>query len=164
MVCPSPARLLPLLISALLLDACTARNGENELLAPSHRERASAAQSSWRLLQGTLAGKTFRGDGANVTLVFNGDHLSGYSGVNRYRAPVRVKGRHIAVNGPIITTRMAGPLAAMRLESDYLSALRKITRYRRDGEHLQLRGDDGVLLRFGAATSNAKAIDTAQPL
>ncbi len=164
MACSSSARLLPLFIFALFLGACNAGNGEDELLAPFRREEASAAEPYWRLLQGTLAGKAFSSDDANVTLVFDDNHLYGYSGVNRYRAPVSVKGHHIVLNGPIITTRMAGPLAAMRLESDYLSALRKITRYRRDGERLQMRGDDGVVLSFGAATNSAKAIDTTQPL
>ena len=151
---------IPLLLaaSAALLGACDTINGDNERLLLACPGGASTKDKEggkdWQLLEGTVAGRTFRAVGAEITLAFHDARLFGHGGVNRYIAPVRVSGRDIVPTGAIVTTRMAGPRAAMRRESDYLAALGKVTRYRRSGEHLQLLGADGVVLRFQCPACN----------
>lgn len=116
-------------------------------------ENAIEADNDWQFLEGALAGQTFRADGSEeITLVFHDGRLYGRSGVNQYSAPVKVTGQSITLTGPIITTRMLGLRAAMRLENDYLSALSEVSYYRRSGAKLRLFGDHGMVLRFHCST------------
>jgi len=66
-----------------------------------------------------------------ITLVFDGDRISGKSGCNRYFAVVKEGGElpgdlHISEIGG---TRMACPNEVMTLENRYLEALGEVTRY-----------------------------------
>jgi heat shock protein HslJ len=66
-----------------------------------------------------------------ITLVFDGDRISGKSGCNRYSAGVKEGGElpgDLHIND-IGGTRMACPEEVMELENRYLDALGKVTRY-----------------------------------
>jgi heat shock protein HslJ len=66
-----------------------------------------------------------------ITLVFDGDRISGTSGCNRYFASVKETGElpgDLQVS-EIGGTRMACPKAVMSLENRYLKALQSTTRY-----------------------------------
>jgi heat shock protein HslJ len=66
-----------------------------------------------------------------ITLVFDGDRISGSSGCNRYSAAVKETGERagdLRISG-IDGTRMACPEEIMTLENRYLEALGNVTRY-----------------------------------
>lgn len=141
---------LLLAVGALLPGACTMTDSGNPLRPTD--ENAMEADNEWQFLQGALEEKTFHDAGNEITLVFHDGRLSGHGGVNQYSAPVKVAGQEITLTGPIVTTRMLGPRAAMRLENDYLSALREVSHYRRSGAKLRLFGGQGMVLRFHCPT------------
>lgn len=105
----------------------------------------------WQLREGQYHGEPLSVDESSaITLTFQQDKVYGFSGVNQYQATVRIQGSQIEIRD-IVTTRMAGSVAQMRLESAYLSALGHINRYQRQAEKLVFSGDD-VQLQFINAT------------
>lgn len=81
-----------------------------------------------RSIAETLAGGELRS--APTMTISDDGRLSGFSGVNRYAGPVLnpdslVDGRFAV--GPLVSTKMAGPPAAMRMENDFFDALDNAT-------------------------------------
>ncbi len=75
--------------------------------------------------------------------------VGGFTGVNRLHGRLTTDGEQLF--GPLATTRMAGPPAAMTVESAFVAALAKATKFARQHEHLELLGPEGdVLLIFDA--------------
>lgn len=64
--------------------------------------------------------------------------VGGFSGVNRFRGKAMLEGDKLSF-GPLATTRMAGPPAAMELEQRYLEALGRVAGYELTGGRLTLR-------------------------
>jgi len=62
----------------------------------------------------------------SMTLVIDGDRISGLSGCNRYFGTVRRTGNTLAI-GPLGGTRMACPPELMMLESAFLTILERVT-------------------------------------
>jgi heat shock protein HslJ len=80
-------------------------------------------------------------------------NVTGVAGVNRYTAradPTSWPAGEFDL-GPIATTRMAGPRAAMDLESRYLLRLDQAETFTATPDALRLAGPEGVLLRFEPA-------------
>jgi len=76
--------------------------------------------------------------------------VSGSSGVNRYttRADLEQIASGRLSLGPTAGTRMAGPPAAMEVESGFLERLGAVTRYSIEGERLVLHAGDDPALAF----------------
>ncbi len=82
-------------------------------------------------------------DNSQTTIRFakNGD-VFGNTGVNRYRAKVNIDGPELAFQMSLATTRAAGSPALMEQEAKFLSALKKVTRWKLDDRGLLLLLDD----------------------
>ena len=73
--------------------------------------------------------------------------VSGFTGVNRLHGNLLTQGD--VLFGPLASTRRAGPPAAMKMESEFLSRVAKSTQYRRTTNELKLLdADNTVLLVF----------------
>ena len=125
-----PARLLG---AGLLLTACSAV-AEDPAPTP-----AALAGTSWRAM--TIAGAPAT-PGVDSTLTFlTGDSVAGTGGCNRYHGGIAIKGERLEI-GPLASTQMACPPAAMAQEARFLQALEDTVRLTRDGRFLILYGSD----------------------
>jgi heat shock protein HslJ len=70
--------------------------------------------------------------------------IGGLAGCNRYRARAIIGDGSISV-GPIALTRMLCPPALMALEQAFVAGLEAASSWRRDGDQLELSGEDGVV-------------------
>jgi choloylglycine hydrolase len=85
----------------------------------------------------------------SITIAEDGK-VSGFGGVNRLMGAL-VAGGSEKLFGPIAGTMMAGPVAAMKLETNFTRALGEVTSARNTADGLELLGADGkVLLEFTA--------------
>lgn len=100
------------------------------------------AGTAWRLasMAGAPADAAARGP---VTMAFDAaGRVAGHSGVNRYTMRAEAGSGWIRVSAGI-TTRMAGPPEAMRLESEVLARLQRAGAWRIDGDRLRLLDAEG---------------------
>lgn len=134
---------LSILAASLIIAGC--QSGQ----APDHPVIPPASAQIWQLDQGHFEGKTLNlaASPERITLVMQGNLLTGKSPVNHYNVPASISGNGLRVTGPIMTTRMAANAEAMRLESDYLQALQKAERYEKSGDRLTIEGQ-GVRLDY----------------
>jgi heat shock protein HslJ len=70
--------------------------------------------------------------------------ISGLAGCNRYRGRAIIGDGTLSV-GPLALTRMLCPPALMALESAFVAGLEGASGWRRDGDTLELSGEEGVL-------------------
>lgn len=82
-----------------------------------------------------------------TTVRFDAGHVSGRGGVNRYRGTYELHGDALTV-GPVMSTMMAGPDAAMRQESRWFRALASPATVTRDAHELVLDHGDGTTSRL----------------
>lgn len=136
----SPAALL---IVALTLVALAA-------LAGCSTVEKSLAGTKWQLSGGTL-GSSNPADLA-ITAQFDGERISGNSGVNSYSGTYEIGPGDAFSVGPIAGTRMAGPEPAMQAEGAFLTLLGQARSARVAAGQLTLRDANGAdLLIFAAA-------------
>lgn len=83
--------------------------------------------TTWSLVQ--FGGQQPLPAGVAVTLEFEGDHVSGSAGCNRYFAGIKGTGPDDLSIGPPGATRRACPEPVMAVESAYLTALQKVTQF-----------------------------------
>ena len=84
-------------------------------------------------------------EGTSPWLAFDGSgQVQGHGGVNRLHGTARVDGDRVFL-GPLASTRMAGPPAAMDGEAALLSALEDVAAFHLDGRTLQLVDADGQI-------------------
>ncbi|MBR1375615.1 MAG: META domain-containing protein [Cardiobacteriaceae bacterium] len=136
-----------LLISAcvsLFLTACLPTGSQQPLELPE--EKPHYGDGAWHLIDGNLDGKQISGN-EKITLELSGGRASGFSGVNTYSTAARKFAGKLSVDEQIQITRMAGTVKEMRLESQYLQALRRVKSYKEEGNQLFLTGE-GVELNF----------------
>lgn len=125
-----------LVCSALFLGACAGESAQS----------LSVATETWVLVKGQVDGRPLNLENGKITLSFvDGEAMVGNGSVNNYRAPVAISGGRITHTGPLITTRMAGPIPAMKLESEYLSALGEAEVLQRNGNDLTISGEGDEL-------------------
>lgn len=133
--------------ACLFLSACESTGLGSAQAALSLR---AEHQGQWQLSQGSIDHRPLNTALAPITLQAGNGEFSGISGVNQYRVAVQQNGGALSVDENIQITRMAGNIEQMRLESDYLSALRRVTQSAHQEGQLQLRGE-GVELIFRPA-------------
>ena len=138
------------LMTALLLAAC--QSGASDALKITDDHGNSPQHSGeWILVAGQVKGKTLNVQDGKITLKQDKDAFTGISAINHYRVPVKIRGNTIEhPDEPPTTTLMAGPMEAMRLESDYLKAMSVVNNLKREGDQLTISGD-GIELQFRPA-------------
>lgn len=141
---------LLLALAALLLAACGSRPAPRAAAAPG------PPPPDWAAISGepyTLESLTVGGEAVPVTgerrptMQFTPEgRLGGFAGVNRYSAGAAAPepGR-LTLTGAPISTRMAGPPEAMRLETRFLDALQKVRNLSWDGPLLVLTDPEGTV-------------------
>ena len=105
------------LLGATLLAACQADSNPGNISAGD----SPRSGSQWVLVAGQLNGKPLNVQDGTVTLT---------------------QEKHPE---PPTTTLMAGPVEAMRLESDYLEAMSAVKHLKREGDSLTISGDNSEL-------------------
>jgi heat shock protein HslJ len=103
----------------------------------------------WSLVR--MDGRELPAGGETPTIAFDADGgMSGSTGVNRYQATAELgelaEGR-VAL-GQVATTRRAGPPEAMKRETQFLEALRKVRVWKLSGRTLFLEDGHKTLLVF----------------
>jgi heat shock protein HslJ len=123
------------------------RSQEESAMPESESESVPAALvGEWTLVE--VAGATLpEGIRAPTLTVMADGTVGGNSGVNRFTG--RLADRDDALFGPMASTRMAGPPAAMELENRVLNAMTAATSFEVEGDRLILSGPGGPLLTFG---------------
>lgn len=111
---------------------------------------AASAEGAWKLVQ--LGDLHLHAGIEAPTLVVAGDEVSGFAGVNRYTGRLADEGEFLF--GPLASTRMAGPPAAMELETRYLSALQQATGWRVEEGQLRVVSGDDLVAVFEPATAD----------
>ena len=129
------------LLGATLLAACQADSNPGNISAGD----SPRSGSQWVLVAGQLNGKPLNVQDGTVTLTQEKDAFTGVSAINHYRVPVKIRGGNIEHPEPPTTTLMAGPVEAMRLESDYLEAMSAVKHLKREGDSLTISGDNSEL-------------------
>ena len=82
-----------------------------------------------------------------VVLDLEESRVAGTGGVNRLTSTFALSESELRF-GPVATTRMAGPEAAMRREHELLAALERVTSYALDGRTLTLLAGDEAVVRL----------------
>lgn len=72
---------------------------------------------------------------------------AGVSGVNRYRTTIAAADGRLSF-APVALTKMAGPPAAMEIESSFVERLGAATGYRVEGDSLRLMAGDTEIVIF----------------
>jgi heat shock protein HslJ len=89
--------------------------------------------------------------GFKITIEFAADAVSGFSGVNRYNGGYTSAKDGTLKFGALATTLMAGDEAAMKIESEYLAALAKVTNYSASDKLLDMFAGPDQTLTFTRA-------------
>jgi heat shock protein HslJ len=119
--------------------------------APSGPEAAAVAPliGEWSLIR--MNGDALPAGGETPTIAFDaGGAVSGTTGVNRYTTtaePAQLAEGRVALR-PIAATKRAGPPEAMRRETQFLDALRKVRVWKLSGRTLYLEDGRKELLAF----------------
>ncbi len=123
------------------------RGQEVSAMPESKSEKVPAALvGEWTLVEVAGAAPAEGMRTPTLTVMADGT-VGGNSGVNRFTG--RLADGDEAVFGPMASTRMAGPPAAMELENRVLKAMAAATSFEIEGDRLILSGPDGPLLTFG---------------
>ena len=80
--------------------------------------------------------------------------VTGMAGVNRFNGTFKQEGAALTFS-PLITTRMAGPEAEMKIESEFLAALSHVTAWKADGLILILLAGETEVARFQGLPAGA---------
>lgn len=119
-------------------------------------EHLVATENLWRewnlsAIEGRPVGDLFPGVARAPSLKFADDgSVSGFAGVNRLASSIDLEalaaGRFLM--SPAVTTKMAGPPDAMRLESQFTQLLERVRQFDVSAEALSLTDGVNELLRF----------------
>jgi heat shock protein HslJ len=144
---PERSFLLPALaaiaVGALLLTAC----GDEERVSPPATSRLPSELEgpTWVLDVGQLP---VQGD-VLATIRFLEGQVAGTAGCNSFTGTYVVDGSSLTLS-PLATTGKLCPPPADRVEAEVLRRLGRVDSFRLDGEALELKAGDDVLLRYEA--------------
>jgi heat shock protein HslJ len=130
-------------------SAAASDNGSGNMTAPLPTGGIALADTNW-----TLSGVNWTtADVAKfkITMEFTADKVGGFAGVNRYNG-----GYTSATDGTLqfeqmVVTMMAGEPEAMKMESDFLAALGKVTNYSASDQLLDLFAGPDQTMTFKRA-------------
>ncbi|HJR96117.1 MAG TPA: META domain-containing protein [Gaiellaceae bacterium] len=119
-------------------------------------ETVTLAYTEWMLVELDGAPVDIGPDEAQPTIVLDLEEsrVSGSGGVNRLTGTFALSESELRF-GPLATTRMAGPEAAMQREQSFLAALERVTSYELDGTALTLLAGDDAVARLSAEQARA---------
>jgi heat shock protein HslJ len=103
----------------------------------------------WSLVESSISSSDL--GAAGITATFEGDQLSGFSGVNRYSGPYTAESDGTFKAGPLAGTQMAGPEPLMTAEGAYLKLLEGCDSYKVEAGTLTLSTGGNVSLTYNAA-------------
>lgn len=103
-------------------------------------------QTSWTLVEAEFDSADLAALG--VTAEFEADGVAGKAPVNRYFGSYTLTGESGIKIGPLGSTKMAGPPAAMRAETAYLALLEEVTDFDIEGNELTMLKNDQKVLVF----------------
>lgn len=155
------ATLVPAVLAILLLAGCASSPGSEGMSGEDASAQIERLSENWALVS-IRGGPDIRpalqaaGIDSMPSLTYDQEsgRIAGSGGVNRWSAALDTNAlaRGEFLSGPAMSTMMAGPDAAMRVEQAFLGALSQATRFdpKRTGDGvLVLRDDAGEeLLRF----------------
>jgi len=150
---------------SILLQSCMADRKPTRATAPA-TVAAAAAGAAGKLETFNLVGTEWQledlagsgvVEGGRATLAFPAaDKVSGNGSCNRFSGPLQIKGTEIRL-GPLESTRMACPEAAMNQETKYLADLQAAERYEWNSPYLLIYCKDlEKPMRFTRLASPAK--------
>ena len=90
----------------------------------------------------------------SLTLNATTGQVSGMAGINHFNGTFKQQEAALTF-GPMIATRMAGPESAMKLESEFLTALGRVTSWKADGLVLLLLAGDTEVARLQGLPAGA---------
>jgi heat shock protein HslJ len=130
---------------AVVVVACAAAATVMAVIAvagcSSGEQQPALEGTSWKL-SGWAESFSWPAD-VTITADFDESKVSGSSGVNRYFGEYKRDGDGAFSAGPIGSTMMAGPEAAMKAEQAYVHRLEAARSYAVTGDTLVLKGADG---------------------
>jgi heat shock protein HslJ len=85
---------------------------------------------------------------SGITLDFTATDVSGNAGINTYNGTYTSSTDGTLTFGPLISTKMAGDEAKMKVEADYLAALGTVTAYSVNGDLLDLFAGPNQILTY----------------
>lgn len=138
----APARMIVATVLALLCACAT--DAPPPADAPAGADTHASPEGEWQLVR--LGDMPMHEGIQPPTLAVAGRQVTGFAGVNRYTGARADEGE--VLFGPLATTRMAGPPAAMELETRYLAALQQATGWRLEDGALVLLSGEATVLTF----------------
>jgi heat shock protein HslJ len=90
----------------------------------------------------------------SLTLDAANGTVAGWAGVNRFTGTFRQQEAALSF-GPVAATKMAGPENAMKLESEFLATLGRVTAWKADGLMLSLLAGETEVARFQGLPAGA---------
>jgi heat shock protein HslJ len=90
----------------------------------------------------------------SLTLDAATGRVSGLAGVNRYSGTFKQQDAAISF-GPLAVTKMAGPEKDMKIETEFLAALPRVTAWKLDGLMLSLFAGETEVARFQGLPAGA---------
>ena len=103
----------------------------------------------WTLVESSMSSVDL--GAAGITANFDGQNVSGFSGVNQYGGPYTAEDDGSLKVGDLAGTLMAGPEPLMRAEQAYLELLMGCDGFRVDGDTLTLLTGEGETLVYEKA-------------
>ena len=101
-------------------------------------------EGGWSLTRYVVDGAmTATPSGVSIDADFSNGRVSGNAGVNTYSGTYEAGGSGSLQIGPLVSTQMAGPPAAMAAETAYLDALERAGGYISDGTTLTISAANG---------------------
>lgn len=110
---------------------------------------AALVGNEWQLTSAAVGGVDV--SAAGITISFDGQQLSGFSGVNQYGGGYEAGEDGTFKPGMINSTLMAGPENLMAAEQAYLAALQTVEKFSVEGGTLTLSPAEGDALTFEPA-------------
>jgi heat shock protein HslJ len=106
-----------------------------------------AITGSWALVEGQGPdGEVPLVDDAPVTLDVEDGEVGGTAACNSYGGSLEIEGEHLRIHELFQTEMACEPLEIMESEAAYLRALQAVDAHGRDGDRLELTGDDTRLV------------------
>lgn len=141
--------------------ACGEDRDRSEVTGSGDRSGSTSYDGTWELVEGTgPKGEVAIIDGYRVTLVIEGERISGTSACNSYFADAAIDGTSFSVPG-VGSTEMACRRDVMEAEAAYVSALTEVHTIRREQNFLMLTGNDADLrFEFVPPIPTADLVDT----
>lgn len=131
-------------------DASASAAAAGDQATPKPTGGIPLADTKW-----ALTGVNWTSDdvtGFKINMEFTADSVSGFAGVNRFNGGYESTTDGTLKFGTLATTLMAGDEKSMKMESEYLAALNKVTNYSASDQRLDLFSGKDLILTYAKAS------------